>query len=350
MTTRRLKKLKIKTLINKYLGDNFEQDLIKSEVGPIYKPDANVSVFPHEIYVALQIVPRTVISLLVQFLKPLKTGQMADIPWSTDEGHIHTIHVNKISSDLYSGHISGEGKILCKFNYRSLPAVGLMIMSTYELYDKETNKQDIAHPEFDYDKVQKLIDEKIRMQIMIEDVVNKKLSEKEAIQQLINQKITDYLRTSEQIKGSILSSNDDDSEEDEKTNDSQEEDKEEESEENTTEDSNDDIDAEDIEIDRSIVLEPKKDKKHKLKEFLKRKVKKSEIININKNKDIHCHTCNSILCKSGDAHIECCICYGDSMGDKIKFTKNEQGVKLNFPKNFDVENIEMLLDNFKKTK
>jgi hypothetical protein len=195
--------LKIKDFVEKYLGKNFEQDLIKSEVGPILKPDANVSVFPHEIYIALQIVPRTVISLLVQHLKPLPIGGIADIPWATEDG-IHTIHVNKISRDLYSGKIHGKGKILATFNYRSLPAVGLFIMSTYELYDKDTNKQDVAHPEFDYNKVQNLIDERIRMQMMIEDVVGKKISEREALQSLINQKINDYLRTSDEIKNSLI--------------------------------------------------------------------------------------------------------------------------------------------------
>jgi hypothetical protein len=343
--------LNFKNILNRYLGDGFAEDLVKSEAGVILKPDANVTISPHEMYIALQIVPRTVISILVQYLKPLEKGQHVDIPWPVEEGKTHTVSINKIASDLYSGQIIGEGRILCKFNYRSLPAVGLMIMSTYELYDKETNKQDIAHPEIDYNKVQRMIDDKIRLQMMIEDVVTKKVSEHEAIKQLINQKISDFLRTSEAIKETILPRNHEDIDINDVPSNNEEE--AEENIDNDQEEDQNDLNIDDINMDTKLMSDIKSNKKNKLKTFLNsKKVKKNstkEVI-INNNKDLHCHICDSKIYKSGDKHIECCLCYGEWMGEKIKFTKNESGVKFNFPKKFDIDNIEILLENFKKNK
>jgi len=348
--------LKFKVNINRYLGDSFFEDLKKSEVGPILKEDANVAVFPHEMYVALQIVPRTVISLLVQHLKPLKPKDHIVIPWFLDNGTMHHINIDKISSDLYSGNITGEGRVLAKFQYRSLPAVGLVIMSTYELYDKETNKQDLVNEDINYDKVQKLIDEKIRLQITIEEVVNRKLSEKEAMQRMIGEKINDYLRTAAQFKQIDLSNNNDnqdiaqeDKSELETTTD--ENDEENNEEDNDQDSSEGDLSVKDIDVDPNLLEESKKSKKKsKLKEFLdKKKVKKNEkSVNINKNKDLHCPDCKTKLYKSGDDHIKCCICFGQFFDKEIKFTKSENGVKLKFPAKFEIDNIEMLLSSLKK--
>jgi len=331
-----------KRFLKKYLGENFESDLIKSEAGAILKLDANVAVLPQEMYIALQIVPRTVISLLVQHLKPLKSGQVCDIPWPSESGHIHNIHINKISTDLYSGEISGEGKVLAKFNYRSLPAVGLVIMSTYELYDKETNKQDLHNPELDYSKVQKIIDERIRLQSLIEDVVSKKMSEKEALQQLIMQKINDYLRSSDSIKQNIFKpepSEEDHSEEIEASEHVEE-----------TEEESDEPEVDEIEIEEEVVedlQEEKSNKKNKLKEFLNNKTKKTEILKTVKS-EIKCPHCSSTILKNSSS-IELCICFGENFGDiiNIKKSKNKEYI-FNYPKNFSMENATMLLDFLKK--
>lgn len=329
-----------KFFLKKILGEGFEEDLIKSEVGGILKQNANVSVLPQEMYVALQIVPRTVISMLVQHLKPLATGQTADIPWPAQNGVLHNIHVNKISSDLYSGQITGEGKVIAKFSYRSLPAVGLVIMSTYELYDKETNKQDLDNSDIDYGKVQKIIDERIRMQSLVEDVVNKKLSEREALQQLIVQKINDYLRTSESIKNTHLPTEKTDLAESEHVAE--------------TEEASEEPEVEDIEIDSEVAeevqeeAETKESKKSKLKEFLEnKKTKKSENVTFLK-KEIACPYCASLMYKGGDS-IDLCLCYGEDYGSSIKIKKNKNKEYIfKYPKNFSIDNANMLLGAIKK--
>ena len=330
--------------LKKYLGENFEKDLIKSETGAILKPGANIGVLPQEMYISMQIVPRTIISLLVQHLKPLKSGQICDIPWLSDNGHTHNIHINKISSDLYSGEITGEGKVLAKFGYRSLPAVGLVIMSTYELYDKETNKQDLQNPDIDYDKVQKMIDEKIRMQAMIEDVVNRKLSEKEALQQLITQKIQDYLRSSDAVKQSTL--------EPERKSDVVENDDEMDDGIEASEVESEEEDIEDIDISNDAMEEIEesnepKAKKNKLKEFMDKKVKKTEV-SFSK-KEISCPDCAKKLYKGGDS-FSLCICFGEFMGQELKIKKSNNQYTFKFPKQFGLENIEMMLDVIKSKK
>jgi hypothetical protein len=328
-----------KNFLKKFLGEDFESDILKSEVGAILKPDANMTVLPHEMYVSLQIVPRTIISMLVQHLKPLKAGQTADIPWPSDSGAMHNIHINKISSDLYSGQITGEGKVLAKFGYRSLPAVGLVIMSTYELYDKETNKQDLQNPEINYDKVQKIIDERIRMQALVEDVVNRKMSERDAIQQLIMQKINDYLRSSENIKQSSPSEQVAKPVTDLK-----------ESEMETTEEESDEPEVDEIDVDKEVMEEAentKESKKHKLKEFLDKKVKKAESISFVK-KEISCPYCATKIYKGGDS-IDLCICYGEHYGDSIKIKKNKNNEHtFKYPKKFSIDNATMLLGTLKK--
>jgi hypothetical protein len=336
--TQRLRKVKCKFFIKKYLGDSFESDMLKSEVGAILKPDANANVLPHEMYVSLQIVPRTVISLLVQKLKPLKPGQHTDIAWPTDSGAIHNIHINKISSDLYSGEITGEGKVLAKFGYRSLPAVGLVIMSTYELYDKETNKQDLQNPQIDYDKVQRIIDERIRMQALVEDVVSRKLSERDALQQLIMQRINDYLRVSESIKQKTPQEN-------QHNNLEQSEYMEE-----HTEEESDEPEIDEIDVDKEVIEEvenTKKDKKNKLKDFLNKKVKKTESVKILKQ-EIKCPYCSTTIFKGGDS-IDLCVCFGEDFGNSIKIKKNKNNeYTFKYPKNFSIDNATMLLGFLKK--
>lgn len=335
--------------LKKYLGENFEKDLIKSETGAILKPGANIGVLPQEMYISMQIVPRTVISLLVQHLKPLKAGQICDIPWPADNGRMHNIHINKISNDLYSGEITGEGSVLAKFGYRSLPAVGLVIMSTYELYDKETNKQDLQNPDIDYDKVQKIIDERIRMQALVEEVVNKKLSEKEALQQLITQKIQDYLRSAETVKQSTL--------EPEQKSDMVETDDEMDEDVEASEDDLSDADSEDIEeldIDNEALedieeADEPQAKKSKLKEFMDNKVKKAEKSIFFTKKEISCPDCDKKLYKGGDS-FSLCLCYGEFYGQDLKIKKSNNQYTFKFPKQFGLENAEMLLMAIKSKK
>ena len=75
--------------------------------------------------------------------------------------------------------------------------------------------------------------------------------------------------------------------------------------------------------------------------------KKTEEINIKKS-DIACQDCGGSLYTSGK-EIKLCLCYGEFMGKSIKIEEDKNGkIKLNFPKDFNIDNLEMLLDCLKK--
>jgi hypothetical protein len=104
-----------------------------------------------------------------------------------------------------------------------------------------------------------------------------------------------------------------------------------------------------------IAKEPPKEgktmeKPNKLKQFLENREKKkqSHVVELDKSQKISCPDCGTVLHKSGDDHLKCCICYGDHMNKEIKIKKTENGVKLVFPKGFEEENIEMLKEIFNK--
>jgi hypothetical protein len=338
--------------LKRYLGEGFVEDIKKSEINIVKNGDTHI-VSPHELYVSLQIVPRTILSLLIQKLRPLNAGQSTDIEWLNEKNNTKDIiHLDKISHDLYSGHIISQGKIIAKFSYRSLAAVGLMIMSTYELYDHETNKQHELNPEVDYNKVQKMIDERVRLNSIIQDVVSQKMSEKDALDSLIRNKINEYLSSFKSMKNTLLSNEESEDIEAselkevtslaEECSDSENED-----------DSEEGLDEEEIALDKEDLEEieeaEKKTKgkgKSKLKDFL---TKKSEKQNSFKSfgASIDCPDCGSSLYKGGDK-INLCICYGQFANEDIKIIKKSENYKLKFPKKFDVDNMGMLMDAIKK--
>jgi hypothetical protein len=87
-------------------------------------------------------------------------------------------------------------------------------------------------------------------------------------------------------------------------------------------------------------------KKSRLKEFLDNKEKRrQEPIEIMDKGEITCPDCQGTLYK-GEKYITLCLCYGEFHNKNIKIKKNnkDNSVKLAFPKKFDIDNVEMLLD------
>jgi hypothetical protein len=273
-------------VINSLLGEDFLQ---KTEVAGIFKQNTNSVIPLEEIHMALQIVPRSVLAYLYHNLIPLKVGDNWDtqLPFANA-----SIHVNKLSSDNYSGEIIKDAKVLARFSYRSLPGVGLVLLSALELYDinqldELRNKVQNSEP---ISKLQDMIDERVKMHTLISNVVEQKIATHEAIKEMINYKINQdlFMKQKEEISES-------------------------------------------------------QEKKSKLREFLENRQARQ----MQKN-EIHCPDCGSALHKGGDL-IKLCICYGEFMDKEVKINKNEDGsVKLKFPKNFDSENIAMLLEVLKR--
>lgn len=276
--------------INACLGEDFLQDMKKSE---LYKLNSNVTVDPHDAWMAYQLVPRTILSWLINNLKPLKVGDVfkADIP-----GVDGRLELKKVDRDVYSGQIYGnsDNKRLYELQYRSLPAIGLCILSTFELYENEDkNIQSVIIPEeSETVKLQKLIEERLQLRFLVGQVVEQKLNEKEAMEKFFMAKIAQHYTPL-----------------------------------NHEEESSD-------------------DKKAKLLQFLESRKNRHEV-QIEKKEDMECSYCGSTIYKSGESSIKCCVCYGESFGKEIKFAKNESGIKFKFPKGFSAENIELILETIK---
>lgn len=277
-------------IVKSVLGEDIFESLEKFE---IYKPETATVVDPDEIRIALQIVPRTILSYLFANLEWKEVGENAELDLPFSPGC--KLYITKKGADNYHGELAKEGKVLSKFQHRSLPSIGLILLTSLELYDMsqlDEIKQHKQDPESEHkvDKLQDIIDERLMMHRMVQDVVDRRISQREAIDRMIKEKLNSHI-------------------------------------EETMED----------------------DKKTKLRQFLENRDKKrQESVEIDKN-EVKCPDCDTTLWKSEDKNrIKLCICYGDHMNKDIKFTKSNNGkIKLNFPKKFDIENIEMLLDALK---
>lgn len=289
-------------IVSSILGDDFIEELAKSEIGGgLIKLNTQTALDPEEIRIALQVVPRTVLSYLFAHLKyrPVNDIIDLDLPFAINA----KLHLNKKGPDNYSGEIIKDGKKCYEIKHRSIPGIGLILLTTFELYDLsllDEIKQTLPKEEDDKaEKLQDMIDSRLTMHRLVQDVVDKRLSEREAIDRLIKEKLHSHIM---------------------QVNTPQEEE------------------------------EPmEQTKKSKLREFLEsREKKRDESFEMDKS-EISCPDCGTSLHKNQEKSIKLCICYGDHMNKEIKIQKQEDGkVKLKFPKSFDIDNIEMLLEAVKR--
>lgn len=286
------------------LGNDFIDTLEKNE---IYKVNTKTVLSPDEMKIGLQIVPRTILQWLFSNLKSKEqyaSGKL-DIPFEDNA----QIQYTKNGSDNYTGEIYKDNKKTCEFKNRSLPGLGLLILTTFELYDTamlEEIKHQMQRPDTPWveekkEVLENTIDQKLLIQQLVEEVVNKKLSERDAIDRLIREKLHDH------------------------------------------------ISRIGLKSEESKEKPEAYSKKSKLKAFLDNlDNKKQEEVKLDKS-EIKCSDCDSTLYKKEDNGIKLCICYGDHMGKNIKLKKTSNGrVKFIFPKNFDIENVEMLLEDIKQ--
>lgn len=286
------------------LGDDIFQELEKSEIsGGLYKKNTRTALDPNELRVALEIVPRTILSYLMSCLGNREIGETceSDLPFA--EGA--KLRCVKLGPDNYSGDIIKDGEKKVEFKHRSIPGIGLQILTTFELYDlSELDKKDVTKPQEEkINKLQDIIDERLQLHCLIKDVVDKRISERQAIDLMIKEKLNNHI---ESMQTSSEGS--------------------------------------------TIEEESRMGKKSKLKEFLERREeKRQEPIEMGKG-EINCPDCDTSMYKAENNNkIKLCVCYGENMNKEIKFKKNEDGrVSLKFPKSFDIENVEMLLDAIKK--
>jgi hypothetical protein len=339
--------------LEKALGKDFFESLSKSE---IWKPGTKSVNDLEDMKIGLQIVPRTTISLLIRELGPMKVGdnKRISILLGGSNGDA-TINVTKHERDVYSGDIEQAGNKLTEFKFRSLPGIGLVIMSTFELYNMEnlinapqyqvptppptsTMQSGAIDPHAALDaghQVQRMIDERIALHELIGQVVEKKMAQKDAIVQLMLTKLSDELSDTRKLlhaTADLTIQNAKEVEEAHKKTD-------------TALGLTKDIKVSDKEGVLATVGGLKKGSP--VKDFLaKRQSKKEFTVHMTKGEAVDCPDCfQEIFNKSGFSG---CVCFGADMDNHVFVKKSENGVKVSFPKSWDADNIQMLLEILQK--
>jgi DNA-directed RNA polymerase subunit RPC12/RpoP len=86
----------------------------------------------------------------------------------------------------------------------------------------------------------------------------------------------------------------------------------------------------------------------KLKKFIEKKAKKASRefqISLNKTETVKCDDCKKEIFVKGA--FSGCICLGADWNNKIFIKKNETGFTIKFPRSWDIENIQMLLETLR---
>lgn len=322
--------------LKKTLGEDFFESLQKVE---LWKPGTKSTIDHEELRTALQIVPRTVIALLIKELVPMRIGETKEVKLAMGTNAL--MRVTKHERDVYSGELEDDNKKVVEFKLRALPGVGLVIMSAFELYDMENLINSPVQPmesatqlpaeapepkhNFAADadlKIQHLIDERLSLHELVGKVIDKKIIEREAVQQLVMAKLTEAIKLVNEKANEAHSIA-------------------------TAAEGRAVVAVIKAEAARGVADKAAK-KPKPLQSFLEKKQKKvfSIPLHLTKSESVSCPDCEKqIFNKTGFSG---CICYGNDMNKKVFLKKTENGIKLSFPKSWDPENIEMLLEVLKK--
>jgi len=302
----------VNNLLKSILDDEFLGTLAKS--ADLYKIGSNSVLDPQEIKIGLKVVPRAVMAMLISELSPMEINSSKDIklPFGTDA----RMSVNKNSADNYTGSVYDDNKLVYDFMNRSIPGLGVILLSTFELYDlEELNK---PHEEIrsndDIDKrVQKLIDERMELHSLVSKVVEEKMAQREAIHKLMMGKLNEVLSAPTPPVPPMPISKP-------------------------------------LEIKPADVIKKESVKKElPLKKFLDRKKKATEYsVKMEKSDTVDCDSCGQVI--FGNSAFSSCLCFGENMGSKIWIKKTEDGIQLKFSRSWTPDNIEMLLETLRARK
>jgi hypothetical protein len=281
--------------INKTVGKDFIESLVKVE---LWKPGTRTTIDHEEIRTALKIVPRIIMALLIRELSSMKVGESKEIALPIDGAKDVRLRATKHERDVFTGDILEENKVAVDFKYRSIPGVGLVIMSAFEMYDVEQlNSHQESAKEDSSQKLQALIDERLALHDLIERVVDKKIQQRDAIKELLMAKISQNLPKPEVT----------------------------------------------VEAAPVIVIVESAKKVLPLKSFLDSRKNKNEFsVKMAKNEQVSCPDCKKNIFDG--KLFSGCICLGADMDKKINIKKTEDGIKVRFGRGWDTENIEMLLE------
>lgn len=285
-------------LLKNLLGEGFEEDLKKSA---LFKLPTNTTVEPEELFHALQVVPKALISWLKLHLEPMSPGEAQTIDLSplAYKAKDHTLYINKKGPDVYIGEIVHKGEVKARLFNRALPSVGLTLLTLFELYSLDTPQVQPVK-EDNTKEIHDIIDRRVRLYNTVESIIDRKFQEMQAVKYMISGAI---------LENSNLK------------------------------------DREEVNIDdfRSH-LEVKTKKKSPIADIIKKR--KAPQVIIAKSETHSCPDCGSTIFKKGD--FSPCVCFESDVGDKIFIAKTEDRVILKFSDSWEPENIELLLEAIKQ--
>ena len=301
-------------LLNTILDDEFLGTLAKS--ADLYKIGSNSVLDPEEIRIGQKVVPRAVMAMLISELSPMEINSHKDI--QLPFGKVAYIRLNKNAADDYTGSVYSDNKLVYSFMNRSIPGLGIILLSTFELYDLEELSKPYNSPyghtgdnENIDRKVQKLIDERMELHSLVSKVVEDKLAQREAIHKMMMAKLNEAMKPIEPPAPTPVPL---------------------------------EIKPEDIAKKEAA---PKKGSP--LKEFIARKKKpKEHHIEMTKSETVDCDSCGNKI--FGGETFSGCICYGENQNSKVFIKKNDNGdISLKFSRNWSIDNIEMLLETLRRS-
>jgi hypothetical protein len=372
-------------ILKNIFNDEFLENLAKS--ADLYKIGTNSVLDPEEIRIGLKVVPRAVMSMLIAELVPMEINSHKDI--KLPFGKEAYMAVNKNAADDFTGSVYSDKKLVYDFKNRSIPGLGIILLSTFELYDMEEidKPSSVGSLQGNEDmdkKVQKLIDERMEFHSLVSKVVEEKMAQREAIHKLMMVKLNEVLKgpsPSQMITPPVSSPvtplevkpSDVIKKEGEKGvhaplfTDAKA----------TTPGikagqgmssmgynvRNPRPGMVDPKVKASAVLEQqrkmpipnlpksenmiKKEKGSPLKSFLDRKKEPVEHrVEMMKSETIGCDSCGQTI--FGNMAYSGCLCFGENSESKIWVKKTEDGVQLRFSRGWSIDNIEMLLETLRK--
>jgi hypothetical protein len=290
-------------VVNSMFGEQFLEKLTKNAEIAIHKPLAAYGINGSEIAQSLNVIPRAVMSWLVLNILPMKVGDSLNRPLDPIDPLVQ-FNVQKIDRDLYNGTLEKGGKEITRFKNRTLPGIGLVIMSTLELYKPEDLQNMPEQPA----PVAAACQHSINHEMLLRDSAKAGLFSQLTYEEILK------LRIKTEIELARLKT--------------------------------------EIEAMRNISapVVPAEPVAQKLRRFLEnRDIEKSERtfeIILAKSENSSCADCGQPICVNGK--LIGCLCLGDQRNDKIFLKKTEKGTQIKFSKSWDIENIELMLDILKR--
>jgi hypothetical protein len=116
----------------------------------IYKKDSDATLGPLDIYLPLLVVPRAILSWLVQNIKPMAQNENKKLEFPGIPGVL--IDITKTGRDSYRATFIEKGKVVHEFEKQTLPNIGGQLLTFGELYTEDSAvsldqpKEDLSAP------------------------------------------------------------------------------------------------------------------------------------------------------------------------------------------------------------